>query len=252
LFPSKRIAENCRAFILDRSSETVLVRLVQFLICPEDKESNKLKGRGCYNTRPTGPLPCAELHIVLFPAHALPVAKQFWQHSGTGISSRLADYCLSILSNETEPPRTPPPVASRFTSKNKHYFVNGSGKSFIDGNFEEEVFSKDQNVYLEERYGRNLGLSFAPSAKRALRRRIAGVLASDSPEQCPDVPFAGEEEAEIGPSSRGVSDVSENDVYLFPTGMSAIWNAHQLALAVRPAAKSVCFGYVSQYLNCSS
>jgi len=32
-------------------------------------------------------------------------------------------------------------------------------------------------------------------------------------------------------------------VYLFPTGMSAIWTAHQLALDARGAKKSVCFGF---------
>jgi cystathionine gamma-synthase len=205
------------------------------------------------------PSPSADLHIVLFPAHALPVAKQFWQHSGTGISSRLAEYCLSILSGEIESSRAPSPVVSRFASKNKHYSVNGSAKrSSVDGksrpaqifgNLEDEVLSKDQNLYLEERYGRNLSLSSAPSAKRALRRRIAGVLASDCPEQCPSGSLAGEDEAGIGPSSRGISDVSENDVFLFPTGMSAIWNAHQLALAVRPVAKSVCFGYAVVFLS---
>jgi cystathionine gamma-synthase len=97
-------------------------------------------------------------------------------------------------------------------------------------------------MYLEERYGRNLPIGSAAAAKHAMRRRIAGVLVRDSPEDCSGKPHAEGENAEIGPSSRGVMDVTENDVYLYPTGMTAIWNAHHLATMTRPAAKSVCFG----------
>ncbi|KAG8691251.1 hypothetical protein FRC09_011678 [Ceratobasidium sp. 395] len=67
----------------------------------------------------------------------------------------------------------------------------------------------------------------------ALRRRIAGVLVDDSPPA---------ETPEPGASKRGV-DVTEDDVFLFPTGMSAIWTSHQLALAARPQHKSICFGF---------
>lgn len=38
--------------------------------------------------------------------------------------------------------------------------------------------------------------------------------------------------------------ISQSDVFLFPTGMSAIWHAYQLAMKLRPGFKSVCFGYV--------
>lgn len=103
-----------------------------------------------------------------------------------------------------------------------------------------EALTKDHSVYLEERYGRNLSLSSASSAKRVLRRRIAGVLIKDT--ATPDLPIQ-EEEMEIGPSTRGVSTLSEDDVYLYPTGMSAIWSAHHLARMTRPDAKSICFGF---------
>jgi len=35
---------------------------------------------------------------------------------------------------------------------------------------------------------------------------------------------------------------AEDDVFLFPTGMFAIWRAHQMTLSYRPGLKSVCFG----------
>ena len=48
-------------------------------------------------------------------------------------------------------------------------------------------------------------------------------------------------EVEVAQSVRGVA-VTEDDVFLFPTGMTAIWTAHQLAMDARGAKKSVCFG----------
>ena len=40
----------------------------------------------------------------------------------------------------------------------------------------------------------------------------------------------------------GTSLVAEKDVYLYPTGMSGIWHAHQLSLGLKPDKKCICFG----------
>ncbi|KAG2134834.1 pyridoxal phosphate-dependent transferase [Suillus clintonianus] len=242
LFPSKKIADRCRSFVLDRASlagTPTHVRLVQYHICPED-------------TLLPFPQPTVELHIVLFPSDAWPLAKQFWQHTGLGISSRLADYCLSLL--QAEPPNSPVPSSptsprAPFKALNKHYSVKHTPRSPSFGTAlppspnPQEVLSKDQSTYLEERYGRNLPVSAGSYAKRALRRRIAGVLVRDNWEDSPQGPCAGAHDVEVGPSHRGVRDVTEDDVYLFSTGMTAIWSAHQLILGARPPAKSVCFGF---------
>jgi cystathionine gamma-synthase len=37
------------------------------------------------------------IHAILLDASTLPHAKQFWLHTGEGISSRRAEYCLSIF-----------------------------------------------------------------------------------------------------------------------------------------------------------
>lgn len=101
------------------------------------------------------------------------------------------------------------------------------------------------DTYLEERYGRNLPAGYADAAKRTLRRRIAGVLVHDSgSEKTPSSPNPASP-AEVGPSNR-VQNLTESDVYLFSTGMTAIWNAHNLALNFpSPVAKgkSICFGF---------
>jgi len=93
----------------------------------------------------------------------------------------------------------------------------------------------DQGSYLEERYGRNLPTEAATLAKRTLRRRIAGVLAHEE-----ETSSTGKDQ--LRPNTRGVEGVTDDNVYLFPTGMASIWSAHQLCLAALPPAKSVCFG----------
>ena len=50
-------------------------------------------------------------------------------------------------------------------------------------------------------------------------------------------------------SYRGVGSLTEDDVYLYPCGMSAIFHAYMAVLRTlemdgRPAGKSVCFGFV--------
>jgi cystathionine gamma-synthase len=77
------------------------------------------------------------------------------------------------------------------------------------------------------------------SAKQVLRRRIAsGLLHYDSFGVPQDPNLKGQQD------SPDIVKVSECDVFLFPTGMTAVWSAHQLALQSRPVGKCVCFGFV--------
>ncbi|KAI9062092.1 PLP-dependent transferase [Trametes sanguinea] len=243
LFPTRKIAEQCREFMIHRSIKAgspVPVRLVQFTICPDVADPSA---------------PCQELHIVIFPGDQFPLAKQFWQHAGLGISSRRAERCLSLLQEQSGSPDSPPPTNGRPPVKpgNRHYSAKSLGKSppsspapihaRYGGSIAEqsaELLNKDHLNYLEERYGRNMPLESAGAAKRAMRRRIAGVLVRDTPN---DWSTAGDKGVALGPSTRGVEGVTEDDVFLYPTGMAAIWSAHQIILTTRPAAKSVCFGF---------
>jgi cystathionine gamma-synthase len=238
LFPTRKIAEQCRSFIERRSSSEnapVHARLLHLFICPENKPSGS----------------CADLHIVLFPSDCYPIAREFWQHTGQGISSRLADKCLSLWPHDSSTIQ-PSPGSSRFPSRghHRHYSVpckpcsptSDSPSSPIIDNL-----SKDHSVYLEERYGRNLPLAAATFAKRVLRSRVAGVLKEKS-SNCQSEPCTEQKDLLTGPSTRGVAEVAVDDVYLYPTGMAAIWNAHNLALAVLPPAKSICFGLVLCYV----
>ncbi|KAJ7366749.1 pyridoxal phosphate-dependent transferase [Mycena albidolilacea] len=241
LFPSQKIADQCRSFMQSRalpSGRPVSARLIHFSICPEDK----LNQGPCVNEDAAllSSAP-ASLHIVLFPEEAFSIAKQFWQHAGLGVSSRLAEHCLALLPADP----TFVPNGLQHTPRkalNKHYSAKKTTRSPPQSPVAEDL-GADHSVYLEERYGRNLPIALAASAKRAMRRRISGVLVRDNPADCGDGPCAGDQNYAVGPSSRGVKSMSEHDVFLYPTGMAAIWNAHQLALAVRPPQKSVCLGF---------
>jgi len=247
LFPARVIAEDCRDFIIRRSSEDVQPRLIDLFIAPEDVQRT--------------PTNTVHLYIVLVPADKFKLAKEFWQHTGLGISSRLAEKCLSLLPDES---KTLPITRPTARSHNRHYSVksatsssqtsptipNSMIKSVVPTPI--DLLSSDHTTYLEERYGRNLPLSAASSAKRALRRRIARTLIHDnhdSDDGCGDEPCAGLEGVNLtGPSSRGVKTATEDDVYLYPCGMAAIWSAHKLLRETRPEAKSVCFGWVQYFV----
>lgn len=69
--------------------------------------------------------------------------------------------------------------------------------------------SSKGHIFLEY-YLQNQPLPDASLAKDAIRKRFAGII------------------DEEGRNIRGIPKVSQTDVYLFPTGMSAVWNAHQL------------------------
>lgn len=255
LLPSRKAADECRAFI-ERRTAAVLGRRCTAR-CVEERHD---RGGGPFapktNTK-TGEASEEQeeaasmmvLHVVLFDGAAWGVAKEFWQHTGLGVSSRFAERFLSLLA------RGGGGGGGRGKMHNRHYSVNKQGQESGDddndsanGNGNREGGASELGTYLEERYGRNLPLSVAASAKRALRRRLAGVLIRDDGAglEEPCAPGA----AEVGPSSRGVRDVAEGDVYLFPSGMAAIWTAHQCLLGVGPEAKSVCFGCVLSLDKC--
>ncbi|GAA5821520.1 hypothetical protein JCM3770_001061 [Rhodotorula araucariae] len=112
-----------------------------------------------------------------------------------------------------------------------------------------QLVEQDEDVlarYVEERYGRNLDLSLAPLAKLAMRRRIAGVLREQPGEAIPVEKMRADDAREE--SNRGVVGLTEDDVWLYPCGMNAIFHAHQLAMDARrrqgmEIGKSVCFGF---------
>lgn len=239
------------------------------------------------------------IHAAFFAAASFSVAKQFWQHTGDGISSRTAERCLTLLGAilpvVVEGQEIMPNRESRGQAKNRHYAakpvsatigapeimppksksryaaanrqvssssvdefspilpaaINGAFRSASPTVEAQPVEDEDEYLtrYVEERYGRNLDLSLAPVAKLAMRRRLAGVLGESNPPSPSGStpPFATTVDTDGQENIRGVAGLTEDDVWLYSCGMSAIFHAHQLAMGTRKAlggdqGKSICFG----------
>ena len=188
LFPSRKVADSCRSFMMDRANKLgidIPIRLVQHVIHGSPGSSH------------------IELHIVLFPENHFPIAKQFWQHTGLGISSRLAQRCLSVLDSQ------------------------------------DQLQDPAHETYLRESEDQKSLLENGSLAKQVIKGRIADLLTRELP-----LPHTEGESAEVGSSisTTRIREVSEDDVYLYPSGMAAIWSSHQLVLGTRPPTRSVCFG----------
>lgn len=262
------------------------VRIVQFsIVSPSAAQADpSLSQQGSDSPQKVS------LHIVLFPTESFPLAKAFWQHTGDGISSRMAERCLRLLeeagsldsptgiatptaatepatvADETSPDPPRQLESHRSYSRNHHYksryaaqppsaalgpTVSPVTHSFpyegvptnnpptpaapsapaaINATLEEDPLTADHATYVEERYGRNLPIASSSLAKRALRRRIAGTLLADRQEGSSE---AAETGAEVAETTRSGTGVTEEEVYLFPSGMSAIFHAHQVAMLAR-------------------
>lgn len=224
IFPSYNTAKRCREFIKQKTeTPNILVRVLRLRTPAPTTDFEKSS------------VIESEVGIVFFPASEFPLAKQYWQHSGEGISSRMGEYVLKeLFDNEGKD-------QARARSRNKQELqaqsiqkkspsISASMRSNSLGQNEEA--EREFNTFIEQKYGRVLDLKFSKEAKLALRRRICG-KADKSHNQ----------EEEMDKARRG-KFLSETDVYLYPTGMASIFNAHQAVLAVEEnPKKSVCFGF---------
>ncbi|RCI02491.1 hypothetical protein CU098_012200, partial [Rhizopus stolonifer] len=227
LFPSHKVAEQCRSFMKRYyQNPTGTVRIAEFDIASHQKPSDRVP-----------------IHIILFPQEAFPIAKQFWQHAGDNITSRMAEYCLRILEEndaqankkESTDDALYRPKLTMGSRSRSHYSSNKLTKPTEEQKPKEE--GVEQVTYLEERYGRNLPVVFANNAKVALKRRIAGVLMGHvdfDHENHTSVHDLDEQRQSKG--DRGIQGLSEEDVYLYPCGMSSIFHAHQIAMLVGDAS----------------
>lgn len=308
LFPSPKIAQEARKFLQNRP-EPVASRIVEFVICPSSAslitpatESIANSTDNAAQAPARGEVDVIELQILLYAKEAAPIAKQFWQHTGDGVSSRLAERALAFLGEGPASPsdETGNQPVTNFTngvqtetedasgpvdkqplklsySRNRHYGGRGKGSNvvtpvvsrapssagFAKTSFDlitspvasttpisalpEDEIEMDHSTFLEERYGRNLPLSSSKLAKTALRRRIAGVLLPEEKAAASGV--GAQDQVPRGTERRPQHSkpLTEDEVYLYPTGMSAIWHSHQLAMHWKNqrqevVGKSVCFG----------
>ena len=191
---------------------------------------------------------CPAISAVLCSPEAFPYAKQYWQHTGDGVSSRRAEFChglyregLLLLDDGSKSPIQKPCRGPRRYQRPQSVDAGKpNGASAPNGGTpqpggEREV--QETSRFLEERFGRNLDVSFVEPAKSAIRRRIAGAL-------CGSHGLSKSPQPEMESNTRGVVNLREGDVYLFPCGMNAIYNAHRALLNARGRnLKSINFGF---------
>ncbi|KAL4792315.1 pyridoxal phosphate-dependent transferase [Aspergillus venezuelensis] len=227
LFPSLNTARVCHSFIVSKisSEEAQKVRVLEF--APTQQLEKELTTINFL------------LSAVIYPKEYAKAAKQVWQHSGDGISSRRGEFCLGAMRDDllVEKKSATTESASQWIHKGPRRYqgrgsINGLGKSAAPSSQPAE--GRESVQFIEERFGRNLSTSLASQAKIAVRRRIAGVLTADV-----ELSEALEKTSEEG----RVAGLQESDVFLFPTGMSSIFNSHRLLLKARGPMKSVCFGF---------
>ncbi|CAI6338410.1 unnamed protein product [Periconia digitata] len=227
LFPTHVIAERCRNFITSRvSGAEQLVRIVDLVPISEKARSEELT------------IISPRVSAVLFPQEHFPVAKQFWQHSGDGVSSRRAEYCHGLFVEGVLVESSTINISSRPCKGPRRYQNKASidlGKPVDKSNSHTEP--QDPTQFVEERFGRNLDISKTRNAKLAVRRRIAGSLTADVglTEAISAQPDVNHDEKHGGRS--------EDDVYLYPCGMSSIFNAHRNLMATKGPLKSIVYGF---------
>ena len=182
---------------------------------------------------------------ILFPSSLFKIAAKFWQHSGEGISSRKSEFFYKAFEEGRLQPRSnlngtlkgPKRYQRKASIKSvlsngsaeAEYAINHEGKLKLDG--------LDYVRFVEERFGRNLDIISASTAKLAIRRRIAGKVAENV--DCVEDPVSTD-----GLGCGSARGVSEDDIYLFPSGMSSIYNTHRMLMKARGELKSIMFGCV--------
>ncbi|KAK3322084.1 cystathionine gamma-synthase-like protein [Apodospora peruviana] len=233
LFPTRQIAARCVSFIKARAPPAVASKLaIIHLVLDASNPS----------ARALEPL-CPAISAVLLSHESFPYAKQYWQHSGDGVSSRRAEFCHGLFRDgllRLDDSPTSPSVAAQKPCRGPRRYQRPSsldgGISIFNGNKSHGEEAHESSRFLEERFGRNLDMSFVAPAKSAIKRRIAGALRSDQELGASPLP-------KMESNTRGVVNLREDDVYLFPCGMNAIFNAHRALLGCRGSMKSIDYGF---------
>lgn len=212
LFPSVPIARQCIDFI-ERNSGTTYHGTIR--VRAEKNAAPCILDLVLHDEVGEETNPETAISAALFPEDRLHVALKFWQHTGEGISSRRArvfhkafiDGCLGIRS-EFVIAQNPKPCEAKDMTESEH-------------------------THCSESHDRK---STARIAKLAIRRRLTGNF--DTPN---DLQEANSKHSE---QDAGEKRVSADDAFLYPSGMSSIYNVHRVLLKARGALPSIMFGYV--------
>ena len=236
LFPTPLAARRCLDFVRQRAQPDILPSLdiVDFAL-----DSSKDVPPFLKRLSPT-------ISAVIFPQVVFALAKQYWQHTGDGASSRRAEFCHDLFKDQLLVP-IPGPLSAQQAHMRpfrgpRRYQRPGSIDAVTPSASTKPCLaqapqeSRESSRFVEERFGRNLDLNLVERAKSAIRRRIAGSLTHEVDLQNGPLPA-------MASNTRGLQGLGEDDVYLFPAGMNAIFNAHRALLSARGQFQSVSFGF---------
>ncbi len=226
-FNCREAAQDCKNFMRNRilssqkeaaaaAAAVEKIRLIEYLASPS---STSRKDNNNLFKAPT-------IYLIFFHQNFKKVAKEYWQHTGAGISSRFAEFCLMQLDlfylfpRESQPTSPGPKSIVSFRKEAKSHLKR----------IEESANIEDADLFVEERFGRNLDPSLVKEARSKLKSRIAGVL--------------GDGDSEMK-AIRGLDSkvISEKHVFLFNCGMAAIYFSHQVIRKLSPGLRTVQFGY---------
>ena len=124
LFPSPKTAARCYDFVVSKvpHDEAWKVRVVNLAM------PRQLTAEPCGHSQPANVI--SKLSCVLYPRTHSRIARQVWQHSGDGISSRRSEFCLMSLEDgylvEDSHYRSEEAKFQRFHKGPKRYQKNGS------------------------------------------------------------------------------------------------------------------------------
>lgn len=231
LFSTSAAAQRCLNFIAQGTDSLAasLCDVVEFTLDASDNNSTALKGL------------TSTISAALFPELGFTLAKQYWQHTGDGVSSRRAEFCYDLLKNgilipesHSQPPRDN--FTKQLRGPRRYQRAGSVDEAFAKAPASAPDEIKESSRFLEERFGRNLDFSLVKQAESAIRRRIAGSLSGE-------MDFATATSTGSVLKSTRAENLQESDVYLFPAGMNAIFNAHRALLAARGNLKSINFGF---------
>jgi cystathionine gamma-synthase len=232
LFPSTRVAKRCSDFIkAKKPTHAPIYTAPRILDLILEDITDHIGNREHTVTA---------VSALIMDDSDFPVATKFWQHTGDGISSRRAEMFHKAFEQGHLKPRDHSIETPKPTLKGPKRYRRQDSLSALpkaeSGNKQQtqDVFGTVQ--FLEERFGRNLDMSLAKNAKLAIRKRIAGSITSD----------VEIDEALAMPESdhrfRSENSIQLDDIYLYPTGMSSIFNTHRMLLKARGPLKSIMFG----------
>ncbi|KAF3309512.1 hypothetical protein TWF173_010791 [Orbilia oligospora] len=232
LFPSAVVASACRSFVISRlrqseNSVQVSDQEIRIVFLSSSQVQNTLH-------------PQADVWAIFLPESFYPTAREFWQHTGEGISSRRAVYIhkalregnLSVIKQSIDSPCDNNPLHRGPSRYSKH--CGGNASIGTNSRKQRNASGSDgisTNDFVEMRYGRNLEADAVQQAKLAIKQRISGSMVTDC-------------DSTGRTSTQGrVQKISPEDVFLFPTGMSAIYNAHRLLRTLFGPSTMVEFGF---------